>query len=213
MYADFSSMGNEAAREATQDRRSLNGARKRTKFTPANVRQIVNLVERGKGKEEIANIIGVTTGTLQVTCSKLGISLRPPRFDTGTGILRRRRVDRKNAESSAEASSQSAPVAQGTNVQDQSNVQDQPLAENGRMKEGEVSNGGQESGTESSASVNLAIRMDYKGKERTREIPLAQHMIGRLALEAEFRGIGTGELMVQLITAVIEKDMFEVVLG
>src|SRR5262245_48667170 len=207
MYADFSSMGNEAAREATQDRRSLNGARKRTKFTPANVRQIVNLVERGKGKEEIANIIGVTTGTLQVTCSKLGISLRPPRFDTGTGILRRRRVDRKNAESSAEASSQSAPVAQCTNVQDQS------MAENGRMKEGEVSNGGQESGTESSASVNLAIRMDYKGKERTREIPLAQHMIGRLALEAEFRGIGTGELMVQLITAVIEKDMFEVVLG
>src|SRR5215813_959608 len=203
MYADFGSMGSEAATVATQD----HGVRKRTKFTPENVRQIVNLVERGKRKEEIANIIGVTTGTLQVTCSKLGISLRPPRFDTGTGVLRRRQVDRKNAAASAEASPQSALVAQFTNAQDQ------PLAENGRTKEGDLSNGGPESGTESSASVNLAITMHYKGKNRTSEIPLTQHMIARLALEAEFRGMATGELIVQLITAAIEKDMVEVVLG
>src|SRR5262245_9817970 len=207
MYADFSSMASEAAREATRDLCPLNGARKRTKFTPENVRQIVNLVERGKRKEEIADIIGVTTGTLQVTCSKLGISLRPPRFDTGTGMLRQRRVDRKNAASS-DSSSQSAPVSQYV-----TNVQDQPLAENGRMKEGELSNGSQECGTESSASANLAITMHYKGKKRTREIPLTQHMIGGLALEAEFRGMGTGELIVQLITAAIEKDMVDVVLG
>ena len=35
---------------------------KRTKFTPENVRQIINLVERGKSNDEIADIIGVTTG-------------------------------------------------------------------------------------------------------------------------------------------------------
>src|SRR5262249_38790138 len=108
MYADFGSMGSEAATVATQD----HGVRKRAKFTPEKVRPIVNLVEREKRKEKIENIIGVPTGPLQVTCSKLGISLRPPRFDTGTGVLRRRQVDRKNAAASAEASPQSALVAQ-----------------------------------------------------------------------------------------------------
>ena len=59
-----------------------------TKFTPERIRQIVNLVERGKSREEIAELVGVTVGTLQVTCSRLGVSLRRPRFDTGTGYLR-----------------------------------------------------------------------------------------------------------------------------
>ena len=50
------------------------------KFTPERIEQIKNLVERGMRREEIATIIGVTVGSLQVTCSRLGISLRPPRF-------------------------------------------------------------------------------------------------------------------------------------
>jgi hypothetical protein len=58
------------------------------KSTPERIQQIRNLVERGKSRDEIAEIIGVTTGTLQVTCSKLGISLRRPTFDLGTGLLR-----------------------------------------------------------------------------------------------------------------------------
>ena len=44
---------------------------RRTKFTPQNIRQIINLVERGTSPEQIADIIGVTLGTLRVTCSKL----------------------------------------------------------------------------------------------------------------------------------------------
>ncbi len=60
------------------------------KFTPERIQQIRNLVERGKSRDEIAEIIGVTTGTLQVTCSKLGISLRRPTFDLGTGLLSRK---------------------------------------------------------------------------------------------------------------------------
>ena len=62
--------------------------RRQTKFTPERLSQIANLVERGKSREEIAALIGVTVGTLQVTCSKFGISLRRPRFNTGTGYLR-----------------------------------------------------------------------------------------------------------------------------
>jgi hypothetical protein len=46
------------------------------KFTPERIQQIKNLVERGKSREDIAELVGVTVGSLAVTCSKLGISLR-----------------------------------------------------------------------------------------------------------------------------------------
>jgi hypothetical protein len=52
---------------------------RRLKFTPERIEQIRNLVERGTTREEIAEIIDVTVGSLQVTCSRLGISLRRPR--------------------------------------------------------------------------------------------------------------------------------------
>ena len=41
------------------------------KFTPERLEQIRNLVERGKSREEIAESIGVTVGSLQVTCFKV----------------------------------------------------------------------------------------------------------------------------------------------
>ena len=59
------------------------------KFTPERIQQIKNLVERGKCREEIAELIGVTVGSLQVTCSRLGISLRRPTFNKAIGLLRR----------------------------------------------------------------------------------------------------------------------------
>jgi hypothetical protein len=52
---------------------------RRHKFTPEHIEQIKNLVERGKRSKEIAELIGVTIGSLQVTCSRLGVSLRQPR--------------------------------------------------------------------------------------------------------------------------------------
>ncbi len=47
-------------------------------FTPERMDQIRTLVERGTSREEIADMIGVTLGSLQVTCSRAGISLRKP---------------------------------------------------------------------------------------------------------------------------------------
>jgi hypothetical protein len=44
--------------------------------------------------EEIAAVVGVTVGTLKVTCSKLGISLRRPKWRTGDGLLPLRGVTR-----------------------------------------------------------------------------------------------------------------------
>jgi hypothetical protein len=53
---------------------------RQVKFSPERIQQIKNLVERGKSREEIAELIGVTVGSLQVTCSRLGLSLRRPTF-------------------------------------------------------------------------------------------------------------------------------------
>jgi hypothetical protein len=180
---------------------------KRTKFTPENVRQIINLVERGKSNDEIADIIGLTTGTLQVTCSKLGISLRRPRFNTGTGMLGRRRRGREIAASSVDANSQAAPCIYS------GNVQEPPIVESPPMQNTQLLNGGWMSGTDRCASMILTMKMHYKGKEKTHELPLTPDMIGRIALEAEFRGLATAELVVRLIAAAIEKDMVDAILG
>src|SRR3954462_14195146 len=58
-----------------------------TKFTPERLQQIRNLVERGESREQIAELLDVTVGSLQVTCSRLGISLRRPRVDNGVRLL------------------------------------------------------------------------------------------------------------------------------
>jgi hypothetical protein len=49
---------------------------KRTKFTPENVRQIINLVERGKSNDEIADIIASPAAAdLCTSPAKLGMDL------------------------------------------------------------------------------------------------------------------------------------------
>jgi hypothetical protein len=53
--------------------------RRHRKFTPGRIQQIKDLVARGETCEQIAATIGVTVGSLKVTCSRLGISLRRPR--------------------------------------------------------------------------------------------------------------------------------------
>jgi len=50
-----------------------------SKFTPERIQQIRDLIARGETCEDIAAQIGVTAGTLKVTCSRLGVSLRRPR--------------------------------------------------------------------------------------------------------------------------------------
>jgi hypothetical protein len=58
-----------------------------SKFTPERIQQIKDLVVRGETCEDIAALIGVTVGTLKVTCSRLGISLRKPRPSNGSRLL------------------------------------------------------------------------------------------------------------------------------
>ena len=51
-------------------------ARRGRKFTPEAIDKIKELVAQGARRDEIAGLLGVTVGSLQVTCSRLGISLR-----------------------------------------------------------------------------------------------------------------------------------------
>src|ERR687888_2511313 len=72
--------------EAAAAAANLSG-RRPSKFTPERIQQIRDLVARGETCEGIAAVVGVTVGTLKVTCSRLGISLRRPRPRIGNGQL------------------------------------------------------------------------------------------------------------------------------
>jgi hypothetical protein len=66
-----------ADNESTENVR-VSPKRRATKFAPENVQKIKDCVAQGLGREEIAKLLDVTVGSLQVTCSRLGISLRRP---------------------------------------------------------------------------------------------------------------------------------------
>jgi hypothetical protein len=172
---------------------------RQTKFTPERISQIVNLVERGKSREEIAELVGVTVGTLQVTCSRFGISLRRPRFDTGTGYLR----------PSKERSSNGTPAPQGEDnptlnggMRPESPLQPRP-AEKARIARARTYEPG---------AVSFSLMMQYRGEERTTEIPLTQDMMRQLAIEAWLRDMKMGEVVSEVIIGVIEGDLFHPVL-
>jgi hypothetical protein len=61
-------------------------------------------------------------------------------------------------------------------------------------------------------SAHLAIVIGFKGKERTTELRLAPNVITKLALEAQFRGLGISELIGALVAATTEKDLFQLIL-
>jgi hypothetical protein len=61
-------------------------------------------------------------------------------------------------------------------------------------------------------SASVAIRIQYNGMERTTQLPFTLDMIGQLAWEAELRDMRIGELIAELIVAMVRKDLFPVVL-
>jgi hypothetical protein len=180
---------------------------KQSKFTPTNIQQIINLVERGKSREEIAEIIGVTLGTLAVTCSRLNISLRRPRFDLGTGVLRQRRSQVPNG-----ANSHQMNRVQKSGVL--KTIEEQPASNGVPVKD--VATGALDSEvlgkTSISAAPKLAVRILYKGNGQAIESPVSLEMVGRLFLEAQCRSMRIGELLVRLILGIAEKDLFQLIL-
>ena len=166
------------------------------KFTPERLQQIRNLVERGTSREEIAEILDVTVGSLQVTCSRLGISLRRPKVDNGVRLPRQHSpIDRNGSmlphpiEEQSQGSSRSGPAEPALAAKQQEQVQ-----------------------TLEAGSANIAIRIQHNGMERTIELPLTLDEVARLAWEAEFRDMRIGQFIGELIAAMVTKDLFRAVL-
>jgi hypothetical protein len=55
--------------------------------------------------------------------------------------------------------------------------------------------------------ANFAIKMQYRGEERTTDLALTQDVIRQLAFEAQFRDMSIGELVGELIKAMMKKDL------
>jgi hypothetical protein len=178
-----------------------------TKFTPERIQQIRNLVERGKSREEIADLICVPVGSLQVTCSRLGVSLRRPVFNTGIGLLRRA-APGPNGTANHHADDAGKGVLQPTKARPEQNSQSAPV------EQAQTPTPHQERAKRMNevGLANFAIRMRYKGEERTTELPLTHDMIRQLAFEAELRNMRIGELIGELMVAMLKKDLFQAVL-
>src|SRR5215469_3224081 len=165
---------------------------RRIKFTPERLQQIRNLVERGKSREEIAELIGVTVGSLQVTCSRLGISLRRVVFDNGMGLLRRGGLHSRT--------STFTPSRGGDVPFPPINGQSQQNSQSGPVEQPQATTPHEERArTDEMGLANLALRMKYRG-ERTRMIPIDRkspvdkHIGQRLKEYRQHRGITVREL-------------------
>src|SRR5262245_43851999 len=178
------------------------------KFTPERIDQIKNLVERGRKREEIAELIGVTVGSLQVTCSRLGISLRRPAFNNGIVSLRRNQARLNQVPMPGSGHGNDSALLHLIKERMDRNSQPEPagpvLVEAPRQEVGQRAN--------EAAALSFVIRMQYRGEERTTELPLTQDMIAQLAFEAAFRNASMGELIGEVVAGVLTADLLRAVL-
>src|SRR5262245_45407917 len=177
------------------------------KFTPERIQQIKDLVEQGTSRERIAELIGVTVGSLQVTCSRLGISLRQPKSDTGARSLRRE--DPPRARGIAGDDPGSADMTPPL-TKKQSEERSQP----GLLEQAQASTACQEHAKRANEEgpVNFAIWMQYRGQQRTTDLALTQQTVRQLAFEAEFRNMRIGEFVGEVIVAMLRKNLLQAVL-
>jgi hypothetical protein len=136
------------------------------KFTPERFEQIKNLVERGLNREQIAETIGCTLGSLQVTCSRVGISLRRPHLAVDN--------DKTNGND---------PVPL------------RPRIERRQMTE--------------LNQPKLFLRLFYRDRERSTEIPHTPEQLGLLAIEASFRNMTIEELVAKVLELAVNTDLIE----
>jgi hypothetical protein len=155
-------------------------------------------------REEIAELVGVTVGTLQVSCSRLGVSLRRPRFDPGTGYLRLSKERGSNGTSAPEADDN--PTLNGGS-RPRSPLRPPP-AEQAQIATLHHAR----ARTYEPGAVSFSLKMQYRGEERTTEIPLTQDMMRRLAIEAWLRDMKMGEVVSEVIIGIIKGDLFHSVL-
>ena len=174
----------------------------RRKFTPERIQQIRNLVERGKSRVEIAELIEVTVGSLQVTCSRLGISLRRPKLDDGIRLLPRSKPVRSKERTTPDPGCDGSVISQP--IEEQSRQASQP----GLPEQTRHNPALRVAKSESGGFANLVLAIRYRGEERTNKLTLTQLEIRQLALEAGLRDMKIGEFISELVTGVIQKNLF-----
>src|SRR5215813_1709214 len=157
---------------------------RRVKFTPQAMEKIKEFVAEGISRDEIANRVGVTVGSLQVTCSRLGISLRRIISANGSG---RRTADVRGGTIPSPGSVGIAYVREQKEVS-------QPAAR-------------------ATPLANFAIMMRHRGKEQATDIPLSSAALDVLALEAMSRDLVITQLLGQILVAAINKDMIHRILS
>jgi hypothetical protein len=157
--------------------------RRAVKFTPQAIEKIKEFVAEGISRDEIATRLGVTVGSLQVTCSRLGVSLRRIISTNGSG--------RHTA--NVRGGIIPTPCSVGiTDVREQKDVA--------------------EWAARAAPVAQLAITMRHQGKEQTTDVPLPSPAIGVLALEAMSRDSDLAGLVGQVLVAAINKDMIHKIL-
>jgi hypothetical protein len=172
-------------------------------FTPDKIEQIRSLVESGKSRDEIAEFIGVTVGSLQVTCSKLGISLRPPRPSPQINVPRR---EVPYTATMLSTSRKAGPVRFAFEQVDQ--------FLQGPQEEKDVATPApDEIGDQPGDRARVALAVHYKGVERVIPLCLSDEAVGRLVMEAQLRGVSVGQFVSALIRDTLEKGLSHVLGG
>jgi hypothetical protein len=158
---------------------------RQTKFTPQAIEKIKELVAQGASRDEIANSLDVTVGSLQVTCSRLGISLRRKILHSGRSPHLR------------DPKGRAIPLQGSVGV---AYAREQKTEE---VPQKVVSLAG---------SAKIAIMMRRRGKEVSTDVPLTSRDIGELALIAMLRDLSVAELVGQVLAGAIKKNMIENIL-
>jgi hypothetical protein len=172
-----------AAMITTKTNTPVEGARGRAiKFTAQAIEKIKELRDQGKSRDEIANLLGVTMGSLQVTCSRLGISLRR---STSRNRSTRHSLDGRGMSPGAGVISHTPE--QETEEVSQTARRIAPLPQ-------------------------FTITIRYKGRELASELPLSSHAIAALTFYAMSRDLEIADLLAQVLAAVIKKDMIQEIL-
>jgi hypothetical protein len=179
--AEVASATNGAAVTITNASPPVRG--RRIKFTPQVIEKIKELVREGISRDEIAKRVGVTVGSLQVTCSRLGISLRRIILPNGLG--------RHTAD--VRGTTIPSPYSVGiAHAREQREVS-QPAAR-------------------AAPSAKFAITMRHRGKEQTTDVPLPSPAIEVLALETMLRDLNIAGFIGQILVAAINKGMIHKIL-
>jgi hypothetical protein len=153
---------------------------RRAKFTPQAIEKIKELLAQGASRDEIANSLDVTVGSLQVTCSRLGISLRRIILQNGSA---RHTLDSRGR-------SIPTPGAVGITYVRERKTEDIP-----------------QKAAETEPLAKFAIVMRNRGKEVSSDVPLTLHAIGELGCIASLHGLNMAELVGQILAQALRKDL------